>query len=70
MGRRGQRSAAGSGTRRPGRRSLGEGGRLDDRLQIMVPEQMRTENPAGIATYSNFRRFNVQTDTAVAPDRP
>jgi hypothetical protein len=44
--------------------------RLDDRLQIMVPEQMRTENPAGIATYSNFRRFNVQTDAAVAPERP
>ena len=44
--------------------------RLDDRLQIMVPEQMRTENPSGIATYSNFRRFSVQTDTAVAPDRP
>jgi hypothetical protein len=38
--------------------------RVDDRLQIMVPEQMRTENPAGIAAYSNFRRFSVQTDTA------
>jgi VWFA-related protein len=40
---------------------------LDPRLQIMVPEQMRTENPKGVATYSNFRRFSVQTDTAVAP---
>ena len=38
---------------------------LDPRLQIMVPDQMRTENPKGLATYSNFRRFNVQTDTAV-----
>ena len=38
---------------------------LDPRLQIMVPEQMRTENPKGVATYSNFRRFSVQTDTAV-----
>jgi hypothetical protein len=44
--------------------------RVDDRLQIMVPEQMRTQNPAGVATYSNFRRFNVQTETLVAPDRP
>jgi VWFA-related protein len=44
--------------------------RLDDRLQIMVPEQMRTQNPAGVATYNNFRRFSVQTDAAVAPDRP
>lgn len=40
--------------------------RLDARLQIMVPEQMRTENPNGAATYSNFRRFSVATDTAVA----
>ena len=40
---------------------------LDRRLQIMVPEQMRSENPDGVATYSNFRRFSVQTDTAVAP---
>src|SRR4051812_11118340 len=42
---------------------------LDPRLQIMVPEQMRTENPRGVATYSNFRRFSVQTETAVA-DKP
>jgi hypothetical protein len=38
---------------------------LNPRLQIMVPEQMRTENPKGVATYSNFRRFRVETDTAV-----
>ena len=43
--------------------------RVDDRLQIMVPEVMRTRNPAGVATYSNFRRFNVQTDTRI-PDPP
>jgi hypothetical protein len=41
--------------------------RLDERLQIMVPEVMRTQNPSGVATYSNFRRFNVQSDTEVAP---
>jgi hypothetical protein len=39
--------------------------RLDDRLQIMVPAQMRTRNPAGVATYSDFRRFSVQADAAV-----
>jgi VWFA-related protein len=39
---------------------------LDSHLQIMVPEQMRTENPDGVATYGNFRRFNVQTETTVA----
>ena len=42
--------------------------RLDQRLQIMVPELMRTENPDGVATYSNFRRFGVQTETAIAPE--
>jgi hypothetical protein len=41
--------------------------RLDDRLQIMVPDEMRTENPSGVATYSNFRRFNVDTQFVV-PD--
>lgn len=35
---------------------------LDSRLQIMVPERMQTEHPDGVATYSNFRRFNVETD--------
>lgn len=43
--------------------------RVDDRLQILVPELMRTRNPDGVATYSNFRRFNVQTDTTI-PDPP
>lgn len=42
--------------------------RLDPALQIMVPEQMRTENPRGLATYSNFRRFTVGTDTVFAAD--
>jgi hypothetical protein len=31
----------------------------------MVPEQMRTQNPNGVATYGNFRRFSVETETAV-----
>ena len=39
--------------------------RLDDRLQVTVPVEMRTENPDGQATYSNFRRFGVQTDTVI-----
>jgi hypothetical protein len=39
--------------------------RLDDRLQITVPVEMRTENPDGQATYSNFRRFGVATDTVI-----
>ena len=39
--------------------------RLDDRLQITVPIEMRTENPDGLATYSNFRRFGIETDTAI-----
>ena len=37
--------------------------RLDDRLQVTVPVEMRTRNPEGIATYTNFRRFGVETDT-------
>jgi hypothetical protein len=41
--------------------------RLDERLQIMVPETMRTQNPDGLATYSNFRRFSVQTTADPAP---
>ena len=40
---------------------------LDNRLQVMVPVEMRTENPDGHATYSNFRRFEVATDSAVQP---
>ena len=39
--------------------------RLDDRLQITVPVEMRTENPGGVATYTNFRRFGVETDTVI-----
>jgi hypothetical protein len=39
---------------------------LDPTLQIMVPELMRTENPRGVATYSNFRRFTVGTETVFA----
>jgi VWFA-related protein len=38
---------------------------VDDRLQVTVPVQMRTRNPDGIATYTNFRRFAVNTDTTV-----
>src|SRR5688572_5931391 len=40
--------------------------KLDQRLQIMVPELMRTQDPAGVATYSNFRRFSVATNTEIA----
>jgi hypothetical protein len=43
--------------------------KLDDKLQIMVPDEMRTENPSGVATYSNFRRFTVETQFVVpVPD--
>ena len=48
--------------------------RLDDKLQVTVPVEMRTENPDGLAVYSNFRRFGVQTDTEIplkpAPEPP
>jgi hypothetical protein len=40
---------------------------LDQRLQVTVPQTMRTRNPEGEATYRNFRRFDVTTDTAVQP---
>jgi hypothetical protein len=39
--------------------------RVDDRLQVTVPVEMRTENPDGAAKYSNFRRFGVETDAAI-----
>jgi VWFA-related protein len=39
--------------------------RLDDRLQVTVPIEMQTENPGGRATYTNFRRFGVATDTVI-----
>jgi VWFA-related protein len=41
--------------------------KLDDRLQVMVPIEMQTKNPDGMATYSNFRRFEVATNSAVQP---
>lgn len=45
--------------------------KLDDRLQVMVPVEMKTENPDGRAIYSNFRRFGVETDTKIpAPPPP
>ena len=42
--------------------------RLDERLQIMVPELMRTQNPAGVATYRHYRRFAVSTESEVAEE--
>jgi hypothetical protein len=39
--------------------------KLDDRLQVMVPETMRTENPSAVVTYTNFRRFNVETESSI-----
>jgi hypothetical protein len=41
--------------------------RLDGRLQVTVPVEMRTQNPDGVATYTNFRRFGVETDTKIPP---
>jgi hypothetical protein len=41
--------------------------KLEDRLQIMVPDTIRTENPSGTATYSNFERSTVETQL-VLPD--
>jgi hypothetical protein len=41
--------------------------KVDEGLQIMVPDTMRTENPSGLATYSNFKRTGVNTQFAV-PD--
>jgi len=38
---------------------------VDDRLQVTVPVEMRTRNPEGVATYTNFRRWGVDTDTNV-----
>ena len=42
---------------------------LDERLQVTVPVEMRTQNPDGIAVYSNFRRFGVGTDTTIQRPR-
>ncbi len=44
--------------------------RLDDRLQVTVPVEMRTENPDGVAMYTNFRRFGVETDTVIPVPPP
>jgi hypothetical protein len=30
-----------------------------------VPVEMRTQNPEGVALYTNFRRFEVATDTTI-----
>jgi VWFA-related protein len=38
---------------------------LDERLQVTVPVEMRTQNPDGVAVYSNFRRFGVDTDATI-----
>jgi hypothetical protein len=34
----------------------------DKRLRVMVPIEMRTENPDATARYTNFRRFEVKTE--------
>jgi hypothetical protein len=39
--------------------------RVDDKLQVTVPVEMRTQNPEGVALYTNFRRFEVATDTTI-----
>ena len=45
--------------------------KVDDKLQVTVPVEMRTQNPDGLAVYSNFRRFEVATDTTIpAPPPP
>ncbi|HET9359198.1 MAG TPA: VWA domain-containing protein [Vicinamibacterales bacterium] len=41
--------------------------KVDEHLQIMVPDTMRTENPKGVATYSNFSRTGIDT-RFVLPD--
>jgi hypothetical protein len=38
---------------------------VDDRLGVMVPVEMKTENPEGLATYTNFRRFAVETQEQI-----
>jgi len=44
--------------------------KLDEGLQVIVPVEMRTENPEGHATYSNFRRFEVAATSDVQPLPP
>jgi VWFA-related protein len=41
--------------------------RFDESLNATVPVEMRTRNPDGVATYSNIRRFRVETET-ILPD--
>ena len=43
--------------------------KVDDKLQVTVPVEMRTQNPDGLAVYSNYRRFEVATE-AVIPTPP
>jgi len=43
--------------------------KVDDRLQVLVPDVMRTQNPSGVATYGGFRRFKVETDSVIQ-DQP
>jgi hypothetical protein len=38
---------------------------VDDRLKVLVPDVMRTQNPSGTATYSSFRRFSVTTASVI-----
>jgi VWFA-related protein len=39
--------------------------KLDERLQVMVPDRMQSRNPEGTAVYSNFRRFTVSAETGI-----
>jgi hypothetical protein len=43
--------------------------KVDDRLQVLVPDVMRTQNPSGMATYGSFRRFTVLTDSVIQDQR-
>jgi VWFA-related protein len=47
--------------------------KVDEKLQVAVPVEMRTQNPDGVALYSNYRRFEVATETVIpmppSPDR-
>jgi hypothetical protein len=42
----------------------------DARLGMMVPTEMRTENPDGRAVYSNYRRFNINVNEALQVPKP
>jgi hypothetical protein len=52
------------GTNR-GRPTIATTFKLDERLQVMVPDRMQTRTPEGTAVYSNFRRFTVSAATAI-----